>query len=119
MKPALFAAGLLLATLGTGCSGPELTGPAATYVDQGCAKCHGRQLEGTRTAPGLIGLTEHWTAEDLATYLRDPQPFLEASTRMRSQAEDYPIPMPAYPDLPDEDVQPLVEYLLTYQTQEE
>lgn len=103
---------LLLALVGSGCSGPELTGPAATYVDEGCAKCHGADRQGTRTAPPLTGLAAHWTAAELAAYLRDPKPVLEDSVRLRSQAEDYPIPMPAYPDLPQEKLAPLVDSLL-------
>jgi cytochrome c551/c552 len=112
VRPLALGGALLLAAVGAGCSEPGPTGPAAIYVDQGCAKCHGEQFEGKRTAPPLTNLASQWSGEDLATYLRDPTPFLEGSTRLRTQAERYPIPMPAYPDLSDEDVAALVAYLL-------
>jgi len=71
--------------------------PEVAYVALKCAKCHGAELEGQRTAPKLTGLAKRWSEEVLFNYLRDPRAVQAATPRLTYMAEKYPIEMPAYP----------------------
>jgi hypothetical protein len=64
------------------------------YVDLDCATCHGENREGKRSAPALTGLAKHWTAEQLARYLLDPDAMIRADPRLAYRAEKYAIGMP-------------------------
>jgi mono/diheme cytochrome c family protein len=66
-----------------------------TYVDLDCASCHGANREGKRSGPPLNGLAEHWTAEQLATYLVDPDAMVKTNPRLAYKAEQYAIAMPS------------------------
>ena len=76
----------------------DLTGepPEVAYVALKCAKCHGAELEGQRTAPKLTGLAKRWDEHELIDYLRDPKAVQAATPRLAYLAEKYPIEMPAY-----------------------
>lgn len=65
------------------------------YVDLDCASCHGESREGKRSGPPLTGLAEHWSAEQLARYLADPDAAVRATPRLAYKAEQYAIAMPA------------------------
>lgn len=95
--------GLVAITLGCGEGGPkpppglndtQLAGFRA-YVDLNCASCHGEGREGKRSGPTLNGLAEHWTADQLVSYLADPEAVVEANPRLAYKAEKYAIAMPA------------------------
>lgn len=66
-----------------------------TYVDLDCASCHGANREGKRSGPPLNGLAEHWSAEQLARYLADPDAMVKTNPRLAYKAEQYAIAMPA------------------------
>jgi hypothetical protein len=76
----------------------DLTGepPEVAYVALKCAKCHGAELEGQRTAPKLTGLAKRWDEQQLIAYLRDPRAVIAVTPRLAYMAERYPIEMPAY-----------------------
>ena len=65
------------------------------YLDLNCASCHGESREGKRSGPPLTGLAEHWSAEQLARYLADPDAVVRATPRLAHKAEQYAIAMPA------------------------
>ena len=65
------------------------------YVDLNCASCHGESREGKRSGLPLKGLAEHWSAEQLARYLADPDAVVRATPRLAYKAEQYAIAMPA------------------------
>ncbi len=65
------------------------------YVDLNCASCHGENREGKRSGPTLHGLVEHWSAEQLVSYLADPDAVVKANPRLAYKAEQYAIAMPA------------------------
>jgi len=92
----------------------DLTGqpPEVAYAALKCAKCHGAELEGLRTAPKLTGLTKRWAEEDLITYLRDPKAAHAAIPRLAYMAERYPIEMPAYPHTDDDVLRGLTAWIL-------
>ncbi len=92
----------------------DLTGepPAVAYAALKCAKCHGTELEGQRTAPRLTGLTKRWSEEDLIGYLRDPRAAIEATPRLAYMAEKYPIEMPAYPHTDEQVLRGLTAWIL-------
>jgi len=71
--------------------------PEVAYTALQCAKCHGPDLAGQRTAPKLVGLAKRWSNETLIEYLRDPKAVQAATPRLAYMAERYPIEMPAYP----------------------
>jgi mono/diheme cytochrome c family protein len=105
------------------CGGGEPTPPSGlneaqtagwqAYADLVCGSCHGDQREGKRSGPRLAELSDHWTHEELVTYLRDPAPMIKATPRLAYRAEQYPIAMPAYHDKADDaTLNALASYLL-------
>jgi len=92
----------------------DLTGepPEVAYVALKCAKCHGAELEGQRTAPKLTGLAKRWDEQQLIDYLRDPKAARAAIPRLAYLAEKYPIEMPAYAHTDEQVLRGLTGYLL-------
>jgi mono/diheme cytochrome c family protein len=90
------------------------------YVDLNCASCHGEDREGKRSGPPLTELAEHWTPEDLVSYLEDPDAAVRSKPRLAYRAEKYAIGMPkvsgktpGYADKAEEEtLRALAEYLL-------
>jgi mono/diheme cytochrome c family protein len=90
------------------------------YVDLNCASCHGEDREGKRSGPPLTELAEHWTPEDLVSYLEDPDAAVRSNPRLAYRAEKYAIGMPkvsgktpGYADKAEEEtLRALAEYLL-------
>jgi cytochrome c553 len=107
------AAAAVLVLAACGASGPEPGSPQALYVDLGCANCHGPDREGQRSGPPLTGLEERWDGPTLAAYLKDPRTFVESNPRLSYLDEQFPIAMPAYPETPEEDLQKLVDFILS------
>ena len=114
---------VIVITIGLGCGASEdefrqetvdLTGqpPELAYVELKCAKCHGAELEGQRTAPKLTGLSKRWSADELVAYLRDPKAVQAATPRLAYLAEKYPIEMPAYPHTDEEVLRGMIGWLL-------
>ena len=106
------AAVSLLTLAACGASGPAPGTPEAMYVDLGCAKCHGPEGEGQRSGPPLDTLAERWQQDTLIEYLKYPKDFVETNPRLSYMVEQYPIAMLGYPDLSDEDLEKLANYLL-------
>jgi hypothetical protein len=92
----------------------DLTGepPEVAYVALKCAKCHGAELEGQRTAPKLTGLAKRWDEQQLIAYLRDPRAVIAVTPRLAYMAERYPIEMPAYAHTDEQVLRGLTGYLL-------
>ena len=92
----------------------DLTGepPEVAYVALKCAKCHGAELEGQRTAPKLTNLSKRWDEDQLIDYLRDPKAVQAATPRLAYMAEKYPIEMPAYAHTDEQVLRGLTGYLL-------
>jgi len=92
----------------------DLTGepPEVAYVALKCAKCHGAELEGQRTAPKLTGLSKRWDEQQLVDYLRNPKAVQAATPRLAYMAERYPIEMPAYAHTDEQVLRGLTGYLL-------
>jgi cytochrome c553 len=87
--------------------------PQQAYVALNCAKCHGTDLKGQRTAPALTGLAAHWTEDQLIAYLRDPPAVRAANPRMAYVAEQFAIEMPAYPHTDEAALRGLVGWIIT------
>ena len=92
----------------------DLTGqpPEVAYVALKCAKCHGAELEGQRTAPKLTNLAKRWDEQQLIDYLRDPRAVIAVTPRLAYMAEKYPIEMPAYAHTDEQVLRGLTGYLL-------
>lgn len=108
----LAAAGLALAA----CSkAPKSSAPpdgAALFVGQNCSVCHGPDGAGTKLGPTLRGKQPFWTREKLATYLRDPQALIRADERLKTQAEQYSLPMVSFVTLTLEERLALADHVL-------
>jgi cytochrome c551/c552 len=67
---------------------------AALYRSKNCLTCHGADRAGTLLAPSLLDISAHWAAEDLASFLREPKPWLAKNERLAAAAASYRSPMP-------------------------
>jgi hypothetical protein len=65
------------------------------YIDLNCGKCHGDTRQGQRSGPSLTGLAAHWSAEELVSYLTDPDAVVKNNPRLAYKAEKYAIGMPS------------------------
>ncbi len=85
-----------------------------TIIKQnGCITCHGQNLEGTKMAPALAGIKEHWTRDGLLNYLRNPSAY-SGDSRFEEYRDKYKgIVMPSYGNLDVKDLGKIAEYLLT------
>jgi len=92
----------------------DLTGqpPEVAYIALKCAKCHGADLQGQRTAPTLTALKKRWSEDDLVDYLRNPKAVQAATPRLAYMAEKYPIEMPAYPHTDEQVLRGLISWIL-------
>jgi len=115
---ALLATGaaVLAATgLMVGCGGhePVPNDPGArTFFELDCKRCHGADRQGTRTAPPLVNLAARWQADDLVTYIKDPQAVTAANPLISQRNEQYLIMMPKYDYLDDASLAALAGFLL-------
>lgn len=97
---------------------PSLLHGWRAYVALDCARCHGENREGTRTAPPLVGLAEHWTAEELVIYFEDPDAMVKSDARLNRLAGRYTVQMPPVSakapgySQRDEQLRELAEYML-------
>lgn len=78
----------------------------------GCYNCHGSDLAGTAKGPGLVGLKEHWSRDQLINYLRNPNSFMSGD-RFKDYKAKYPnVIMPSYNNVDVKDLGKIAEYLL-------
>ena len=103
-------AALVLAACGA--SAPPPGTPEALYIDLGCAKCHGPDREGQRSGPPLVKIIDHWDEDGLLEYLRSPKEFVRSNPRLSYLDEQYPIAMPAYGTVDEQDLRKLAEFIL-------
>ncbi len=106
------AAPAILALAACGPAAPEPGTPEASYIDLGCAKCHGPAREGRRSGPPLVKLEDHWDENGLMQYLRDPKTFVEANPRLSYMGEKYPIAMPAFAHTDEHQLRQLAVFIL-------
>lgn len=90
----------------------EFTGPEL-FLDARCDSCHGGDRTGSWMGPPLAGLRENWTEEDLARYLRDPVPVIDATPRLSKMRRKYPSTMRAFPELPKRERLRIAKWLLS------
>ncbi|MEW6195718.1 MAG: cytochrome c [Bacteroidota bacterium] len=93
-------------------SSQEVDG-AALIKQNGCTTCHGQDLNGTKMAPALVSIKEHWTRDGLLNYLRNPSAY-SGDSRFDEYRQKYKgIVMPSYGNLDVKDLGKIAEYLLT------
>lgn len=85
-----------------------------TLIKQvGCTSCHGQDLEGSKIAPSLNKVKEHWTRDELINYLRNPSAY-NGDERFKEYKLKYKnIIMPSYNNLDVKDLGKIADYLLT------
>ncbi len=76
------------------------------YADQRCALCHAVGGEGNEKGP-LDGVGTRLTADDIQRWIVTPKEMTERAGATRRP------PMRAYPNVPDEDLEALVAYMLS------
>ena len=81
------------------------------YIGMGCPQCHGFQAEGLVQGPALRNLSDHWTKEELDSYVQNPAGYLSRSPRLQEIAKRYTANMPAF-TMGQENREKLVEFLL-------
>jgi hypothetical protein len=81
------------------------------YVGMGCPQCHGFQAEGLVQGPALRNLSDHWTREDLDSYLQNPAAYMSRSPRLQEISKRFTANMPAF-TMGKENREKLVEFLL-------
>jgi mono/diheme cytochrome c family protein len=92
-----------------------LSGRAAigkTLFMSKCASCHA--LFKDMTGPGLSGAIagERWAdRSQLYKWIRNPEAFMKTNAYARELKERYGSIMPAFPNLTDEDIEAIVEYI--------
>ena len=129
-KPIILLTMLTLMTLLAGCGGsqPEVAAPlpepvvpltaeeleqVQVLVEQNiCAECHGENREGSETGPSLLDVRAHWTEEQLAKYIYNPEFYMVSHPELRERNPGFGIDMPPYTDLPEEDRRLLARWAL-------
>ncbi|AFN73917.1 hypothetical protein MROS_0674 [Melioribacter roseus P3M-2] len=78
----------------------------------GCVSCHGQNLEGTKIAPALTNIKDHWTRDGLINYLRNPSSY-SGDERFKEYKIKYKnIVMPAYNNMDVKDLGKIADFLL-------
>jgi cytochrome c551/c552 len=89
----------------------ELSG-AELFSESRCGSCHGGDRRGSWMGPPLEGLAAHWSTEDLARYLRDPLPVIEATPRLSKMRRKYPATMRPFGELTKDERTRIARWLL-------
>lgn len=77
-----------------------------------CMSCHGSNLEGTASAPSLQKVSAKWKRDELLKYLKNPLSFSD-DPRIRTFKGTYRLSMPPVDNLNDEELNTLVNHLLS------
>lgn len=77
----------------------------------GCNKCHGDDLKGTKLAPSLINVDEHWSRTELINYLRNPDSYGN-DKRFTEYKKKYKIPMTSFSDVDVKTLEKIADYVL-------
>ncbi|MFH1195209.1 MAG: cytochrome c [bacterium] len=78
----------------------------------GCTSCHGSDLAGTKMAPSLKEISDHWNRNTLINYLRNPNSY-NSDPRFENYKLMYPnIVMPAYGNVDVKQLGKMADYLL-------
>jgi len=84
----------------------------ALIKKNGCIVCHGQDLTGSKMAPQLVNIKEHWSRDGLINYLRNPSAYKD--DRFDEFRIKYPnIVMPSYGNIDVKDLGKIADYLLT------
>ena len=89
-----------------------LSGAEALISNNKCLDCHGPNLKGSASAPSLQTLSEEWKREDLLNYLKNPRSFAD-DPRISKFKGKYRLAMPPVDKLNDEELNTLVNHLLS------
>ena len=84
----------------------------AVFDNYNCAQCHGAQGEGSKLAPAIDKLGEHFTKAQLIEYLKNPMEYAKQDPRLNEQKKGYPSMMPNYEFIGEEKLSDLADYLL-------
>ena len=83
------------------------------YRSRGCATCHGADALGSRMGPSLADARLFYDRDSLTNYLKDPEKAIADDPRLLEMQSQYPrIQMPAADDLPREELDALLSFIL-------
>lgn len=77
-----------------------------------CKMCHGSDLSGSGSGPSLTKLNVRWNKEELKAYLKNPSSF-KNDPKMVERKGKYRMSMPAADKLTADELEMLVDYLLS------
>ncbi len=81
-------------------------------VKLGCVKCHGADLNGTKSGPSLHNVRDNWSRDKLINYLRNPESYMD-SDRFKIFKQKYPEQiMPSFNNIQVKELGKIAEYLL-------
>lgn len=79
----------------------------------GCSSCHGVDLRGTRQAPSLVNVKDHWNRTELINYLRNPSSYGN-DQRFIDYKKQFPnVIMPAYETVDVKELGAIADYILS------
>lgn len=79
----------------------------------GCITCHGSQLQGSKMAPALTGLSKYWSREKLINYLRNPSSYSNDERFAEYKNKYKNVMMPSYGNIDVKDLGKMSDYLLS------
>jgi mono/diheme cytochrome c family protein len=83
------------------------------YRSRGCATCHGADALGSRMGPSLAEARRYYDRDSLTEYLKDPEKAIANDGRLLEMQSQYPrIQMPAADDLPADELDALLTFVL-------
>ena len=83
------------------------------YRSRGCATCHGTDALGSRMGPSLADARLFYDRDSLTNYLKDPEKAIADDPRLLEMQSQYPrIQMPAADDLPKDELDALLTFIL-------
>ncbi|MGN6802560.1 MAG: PQQ-dependent sugar dehydrogenase [Ginsengibacter sp.] len=83
-----------------------------TLFTQNCSGCHGFRQDGI--GPRLDGITSDTTTSWIRNFIKDPQQVIESGdARAQELHKRYPVIMPSFAHLPDEDINAIIAFLGT------
>jgi mono/diheme cytochrome c family protein len=110
MKAKLFQTLIVLLATVTALAAPPEPKAKNTFTTR-CASCHA--INKTLTGPALAGIHERHSIEWIVNFVKSSQTMVQAGDKEAVAVFEKfnMIPMPAHPDLTEEDIKGIVEYI--------
>ncbi|MGE5499223.1 MAG: c-type cytochrome [Syntrophothermus sp.] len=78
----------------------------------GCTGCHGTDLNGGNMGPSLVNVKQYWGRDELISYLRNPNSFMDKDRFQAYKQKFSTVSMPPYNNLDIKDLGKIADYLI-------